>query len=77
MISSPEDIEKQTEKDLICNFTEDDLFGQWEYIIPLQVVACLGSQNLGINPDIPKDPNFHRRIGSKKLDGIRDQYTDK
>lgn len=77
MISSPEDIEKHTEKDLICNFTEDDLFGQWEYIIPLQVVACLGSQNLGINPDIPKDPNFHRRIGSKKLDGIRDQYTDK
>ncbi len=77
MISSPEDVEKQTEKDLICNFTEDDLFGQWEYIIPLQVVACLGSQNLGINPDIPKDPNFHKRIGSKKLDGIRDQYTDK
>ncbi len=77
MISSPEDVEKHTEKDLICNFTEDDLFGQWEYIIPLQVVACLGSQNLGINPDIPKDPNFHRRIGSKKLDGIRDQYTDK
>ena len=74
MISSPEDVEKHTEKDLICNFTEDDLFGQWEYIIPLQVVACLGSQNLGINPDIPKDPNFHGRIGSKKLDGIRDQY---
>ena len=24
--------------------------------------------------DIPKDPQFHARIGSKKLDGLRDQY---
>ncbi|WP_304207039.1 SIS domain-containing protein [Fusobacterium perfoetens] len=75
MITSPQNVEKYTERDLICQFTEDKLFGQWEYIIPLQIVSCLGAKQLGINPDIPKDPNFHRRVGSKKLDGIRDQYT--
>lgn len=75
MISSPEGVENHSEKDLICNFTEDALFGQWEYILPLQVVACFGADQLGIDPSIPKDPNFHKRIGSKKLDGVRDQYT--
>lgn len=75
LIASPDNIENSTLKDLICNFTEDNLFGQWEYIIPLQIVACLGANQLGINPDIPKDPEFHKKIGSKKLDGVRDQYT--
>ncbi|MEI0531899.1 SIS domain-containing protein [Brachyspira pilosicoli] len=72
---SSKDIQVNSDKYLKCDFTEDKLFGQWEYIIPLQIVACLGAYQLGINPDIPKDPNFHKRIGSKKLDGIRDQYT--
>lgn len=74
MIASPEGLEKTTSKDLICRFVEDPLFSPWEYIIPLQVVACLAPQDLGINPDIPKDPEFHKKIGSKRLDGIRDQY---
>lgn len=60
MISSPEGVENHSEKDLICNFTEDALFGQWEYILPLQVVACFGADQLGIDPSIPKDPNFHK-----------------
>ena len=30
---------------------------------------------LGSNPDIPKDPQFHKRIGSKVLDGVRDNYV--
>ena len=63
-----------TNKDCIVPFTEDPLFSPWEYIIPMQVLACLAPQNLGINPDIPKDPQFHARIGSKKLDGVRDAY---
>ncbi|WP_235839274.1 SIS domain-containing protein [Clostridium sp. Marseille-P2415] len=75
MIASPEGLEKTTKRDLICDFIEDPLFSPWEYIIPLQVVACLAPQDLGINPDIPKDPEFHKKIGSKMLDGIRDQYT--
>ena len=35
----------------------------------------MASQDLGINPDIPKDPEFHKRIGSKRLDGVRNHYV--
>ena len=75
-IASPDGINRQLPNDLICNFVEDPLFSVWEYIIPLQIIACLAPQELGINPDIPKDPLFHKRIGSKDLDGVRDQYPD-
>lgn len=74
LIASPEGVEHPADKDMICEFVEDPLFSAWEYIIPMQVVACLAPQDLGINPDIPKDPEFHRRIGSKVLDGVRDHY---
>lgn len=77
LVASPEGIENPIEKDLICDFVEDPLFSAWEYIIPMQVVACLASQDLGINPEIPKDPQFHKRIGSKMLDGRRDNYSIK
>jgi glucosamine 6-phosphate synthetase-like amidotransferase/phosphosugar isomerase protein len=77
LIASPDGIENPTEKDLICDFVEDPLFSAWEYIIPMQIVACLASQDLGINPDIPKDPQFHKRIGSKIQDGRRDNYSVK
>ncbi|MCJ0587491.1 SIS domain-containing protein [Enterococcus cecorum] len=32
-----------------------------------QVLASVIAQTKGINPDLPKDPNFHRRVGSKKF----------
>lgn len=74
LIASPEGVAKPTDKDLIVEFVEDPLFSGWEYIIPLQMVACLAPQDLGINPDIPKDPNFHRRIGSKNMEGVNNPY---
>ena len=74
LIASPEGVDHPTGKDLICDFVEDPMFSVWEYIIPMQVLACLAPRDLGINPDIPKDPEFHKRIGSKKLDGVRDHY---
>lgn len=74
LIASPGGVDAPTNKDCIVPFTEDPLFSPWEYIIPMQVLACLAPQDLGINPDIPKDPQFHARIGSKKLDGVRDAY---
>lgn len=77
IIGSPSGIDHPTEKDCIVQFVEDPLFSSWEYIIPMQVLACLAPQDLGINPDIPKDPQFHARIGSKKLDGVRDHYEKK
>lgn len=74
LVASPKGVPNPTGKDLIVEFTEDPLFGAWEYIIPMQVVACLAPQDLGIDPDIPKDPNFHRRIGSKNMDGVNNPY---
>jgi len=73
-IASPDGVTRQLPNDLLCEFTEDSLFSFWEYIIPLQIVACLAPLELGINPDIPKDPQFHKRIGSKQMDGVRDHY---
>lgn len=35
--------------------------------IVFQVLASVIAQTKGINPDLPKDPNFHRRVGSKKF----------
>lgn len=75
LITSPDGVENQSDRYLLADFVDDPLFSSWEYIIPLQVVACMAPQDLGINPDIPKDPEFHRRIGSKKLDGVRDHYA--
>ena len=75
LIASPDGVDVQSDKNLIVEFVEDPMFSCWEYIIPLQVVACMAPQDLGINPDIPKDPEFHKRIGSKKLDGVRDHYV--
>mgnify|MGYP001756090428 FL=1 len=75
LIASPDGVDVQSGKNLIVEFVEDPMFSCWEYIIPLQVVACMAPQDLGINPDIPKDPEFHKRIGSKKLDGVRDHYV--
>lgn len=74
LIANPEGVANPTDKDLIVEFVEDPLFSGWEYIIPLQMVACLAPQDLGINPDIPKDPNFHRRIGSKNMEGVNNPY---
>lgn len=74
LITSPENVEQTDKNALMVEFMEDPLFSCWEYILPMQVVACMAPQDLGINPDIPKDPNFHRRIGSKQMDGVRDHY---
>lgn len=75
LIGSPDGIESQKAFDCIADFEDDPLFSCWEYIIPLQMVACKASQAHGIDPSIPKDPLFHERIGSKVLDGVHDNYT--
>lgn len=74
MVASSEGVAAPTDKDLIVEFVEDPLFSCWEYIIPMQMIACLAPQDLGINPDLPKDPNFHRRIGSKNMDGVTNPF---
>ena len=77
LIGSPDGLGEGTERDCVVPFEEDPLFSCWEYILPLQVVACMAAQAHGVDPSIPKDPLFHQRIGSKKLDGVRDNYVTK
>lgn len=75
LIGSPSGIEDSTKFDCVVPFVEDPLFSCLEYIIPMQVVACFGAEGRNVDPSIPKDPLFHQRIGSKQLDGVRDNYT--
>jgi len=64
-IGSSEGFENPSKNDLVVDFVDDCYFSVWEYIIPLQVVAALAPIELGINPDIPADPKFHQKMGSK------------
>lgn len=53
------------EKALDLKFVDDPDFSIFEYILPLQCIAYYLSNDLGINPNIPKIPNFHYLMGSK------------
>ncbi len=74
LIGRKEGLKHHSDMYCLVDFVEDNLFSCWEYIIPLQIVSCMAALDLGRNPDIPKDPKFHTRIGSKELDGVRDHY---
>ncbi|KYC62709.1 hypothetical protein B4096_0882 [Heyndrickxia coagulans] len=39
----------------------------YEYIIPVQLICAYVPQLKGIDPSTPKDKDFHRKLGSKKL----------
>jgi glucosamine 6-phosphate synthetase-like amidotransferase/phosphosugar isomerase protein len=54
-------------KNFIGNFVDDVEFSQLEYIVPLQVIARKLSADMGINCNIPKDPDFHRKMGSYRF----------
>ena len=50
---------------LPCHFLNDHDFSVLEYILPQQMLFVLTSRARGINLNIPKDPEFHRCMGSK------------
>lgn len=51
--------------DLAADFIDIEEFSPLEYIVPLQILSCRLSVDKGINPTIPKYPNFHRDMASK------------
>lgn len=51
---------------LPCHFLNDPDFSVLEYILPQQMLFVLTSRARGINLNIPKDPEFHRCMGSKE-----------
>lgn len=52
-------------KKLLFGFLNDPDFSMLEYNLPLQMLFVLTSRARGINLNIPKDPEFHKYMGSK------------
>lgn len=51
---------------LECGFINDPEFSVLEYILPQQMLFVLTSRARGIDLNIPKDPDFHKYMGSKE-----------
>lgn len=62
MITSRED--QKSQRNLVYPFKEDPYFASMEYVVPMQVLARKMSMDLGIDCNIPSDPQFHRKMGS-------------
>ncbi len=58
------DKKQDNKKNFIGNFIDDEEFSFLEYIVPFQVLTAVWSKDLGINCNIPSDPNFHKKMGS-------------
>jgi glucosamine 6-phosphate synthetase-like amidotransferase/phosphosugar isomerase protein len=54
-------------KNFVADFIDDEKFSFLEYIIPFQVITARLSADLGINANIPSDPDFHKKMGSYKF----------
>lgn len=59
-INMPEDGEKPP-----CRFTGDPDFSILEYTLPQQMLFVLTSRKRGIDLNLPRDPEFHKYMGSK------------
>ncbi|WP_029590032.1 SIS domain-containing protein [Franconibacter pulveris] len=53
-------------KNMRFPFINDKDFSVFEYIIPLQMLCAKLAPEKGINPAIPKDPQFHQKMKSKQ-----------
>jgi glucosamine 6-phosphate synthetase-like amidotransferase/phosphosugar isomerase protein len=54
-------------KHFVADFVDDPDFNCLEYIVPLQVLARRLSADLGIDCNVPSDPDFHRKMGSYRF----------
>lgn len=50
---------------LCCHFINDPDFSVLEYMLPQQMLFVLASRARGIDLNLPKDPEFHKYMGSK------------
>lgn len=62
MITS--DQAQQRKENFVFPFVNDPYFASMEYIVALQVIARKLSLDLGIDCNIPSDPEFHKKMGS-------------
>lgn len=60
------------------NFINDPELSMLEYILPIQQLFVLTSRKRGIDLNIPKDPDFHKYMGSKlEKESIKVKYKSK
>ncbi len=62
MLTSEEAL--RSSQNFVYLFKEDPYFASMEYVVPMQVLARKMSMDLGIDCNIPSDPEFHRKMGS-------------
>jgi glucosamine 6-phosphate synthetase-like amidotransferase/phosphosugar isomerase protein len=55
------------DKNFIADFIDDEEFSFLEYIVPFYVITTRLSSDLGINANVPSDPEFHKKMGSYKF----------
>jgi glucosamine 6-phosphate synthetase-like amidotransferase/phosphosugar isomerase protein len=55
------------EQNLKADFINHPYYRTYEYIIPVQLICAEVPSLKGVDPSIPKDPQFHKKLGSKKL----------
>lgn len=56
--------ETSNTKDFCFPFINDHDFASMEFVVPLQVFARTCSADLGIDANIPSDPDFHKKMAS-------------
>lgn len=52
------------DRDFVYSFKNDPDFSSMEYVVPMQVFARFCSEDLGIDANIPSDPDFHKKMES-------------
>ncbi|MDR4946050.1 SIS domain-containing protein [Neobacillus cucumis] len=50
-----------------ADFSNHLYYKTFEYIIPIQLICAKVPELKGVNPSIPKDPQFHMKLESKKF----------
>lgn len=63
MITSDESF-KEDKRCFVYPFEDDEELATMEYIVPMQVFTKIISEELGIDCNVPSDPDFHKKMGS-------------
>lgn len=54
-------------KNMVVPFINHSFYKTYEYLIPIQLICAKIPPLRGVDPGIPKDPQFHKKLGSKKI----------
>ncbi|MEH7121019.1 SIS domain-containing protein [Neobacillus vireti] len=58
---------EESSQNMKADFINHPYYKTFEYIIPIQLICAIVPALKGVNPSIPKDPQFHMKLESKKF----------